>query len=265
MIVSLGMLVVIIAREIDISVGTQASIAGVVAGGLASLGWPMAAVVPMTLATGGLFGALNGWLVTRLSLPSIVVTLATLVIGRDFLRWWREGEFIRELPAGFQWFGLGPVAGSWAIVGITGVCVVAFLAGLRYLPAGRWVFAVGSNPDAAHLLGIERRLVTWAVFVVVGVLAGLASLLSTVRFADVDPNAGVGLELQAIAAVVVGGASVRGGRGTVWGALGGVILMTLMGPALVFLGLASYWEKALQGIIILVAVLLSRPNQRGVA
>ena len=158
-------------------------------------------------------GAINGALVARLGLPSIVVTLATLVIGRESLRYVREGEFVRNLPPGFQWFGAGQAAGQWLVVAIA-LVVFARLPGAcaTWRPA-RAVYATGSDPEAARLAGIRPRGVVFAVFVVMGGLAGLAALLNAVRFADVDPNAGRGLELQVIAAVVVGGVAVSGGRG----------------------------------------------------
>ena len=144
-------------------------------------------------------------LVAGLGLPSIVVTLATLVIGRESLRYVREGEFVRDLPPGFQWFGAGQSAGQWMVVAIALAVFAAFAWGLRNLAAGRAVYATGSDPEAARLAGIRPRRVVFGVFVAMGALAGLAALLNAVRFADVDPNAGAGLELQVIAAVVVGG------------------------------------------------------------
>src|SRR5205085_3702366 len=140
-----------------------------------------------------------------------VVTLATLVIWRESLRYVREGEFVRDLPAGFQWFGMGQATGQWVVVLVALVAFLAFAWGLGNLAAGRAVYATGSDPEAARLAGIRPKRVVFAVFVVMGVLSGVASLLNAVRFVDVDPNAGTGLELQAIAAVVVGGAAVSGG------------------------------------------------------
>ena len=251
---ALGMTLVIVARQIDISVGSQFSICGVMAGLLAKTGMPMPLVAVGTLLIGGAMGAINGFLVAVVGLPSIVVTLATLVILRESLRWWREGEFVYNLPAGFQWFGLGQGTGQWALVLIAGAFFLAMVWGTRNLSGLRAVYAVGSDQEAARLAGIRPRRVVFAVFVAMGVLAGLASLLSAIRFADVDPNSGQGLELQIIAAAVVGGAAVSGGRGTPIGTLIGVALLGTIGPALVFLGTQPQWEKAAQGLIILAAV-----------
>ena len=122
------------------------------------------------------------------------------------------------------------------------------------LAAGRAVYATGSDPEAARLAGIRPKRVVFGVFVTMGMLSGLAALLNAVRFVDVDPNSGNGLELQAIAAVVVGGAAVSGGRGTLLGGLIGVLLLGTIGPALVFLHIQPQWEKAIQGVVILLAV-----------
>jgi rhamnose transport system permease protein len=254
LVAAVGMTLVILARQIDISIGSQFSICGVVAGLLAKEGLPMPAVAAGTVAAGALMGAVNGTLVAGMGLPSIVVTLATMVTLREGLRWAREGEFVRDLPAGFQWFGLSQAAGQWLLVGIALAVFVAFAWGLRNLAAGRAVYATGSDPEAARLAGIRPRLVTFGVFVMMGALAGLASLLNAVRFPLIDPGSGSGLELQVIAAVVVGGTAVSGGRGTLLGTLLGVLLLCTIGPAMSFLGVAPQWEKALQGAIILAAV-----------
>jgi rhamnose transport system permease protein len=125
---------------------------------------------------------------------------------------------------------------------------------LKHVWTGRYIYAVGSDAEAARLAGIRPQALTFGVFVLMGALTGLAALLNAVRFADVDPKTGTGLELQAIAAAVVGGVAISGGRGNLWGVLAGVLLLACIAPALVFLKLQPQWEKALQGCIILLAV-----------
>jgi rhamnose transport system permease protein len=262
LVAAVGMTLVILARQIDISIGSQFSICGVVAGLLAKAGLPMPLVAAGTLAAGAAMGAVNGALVAGMNLPSIVVTLATMVTLRESLRWAREGEFVRDLPAGFQWFGATQTVGQWLIAGIALTVFAVFAWGLRNLAAGRAVYATGSDPEAARLAGIGPKRVVFGTFVTMGALAGLASLLNAVRFADVDPNSGAGLELQVIAAVVVGGTAVSGGRGTLLGTLIGVLLLGTIGPALVFLHVSPQWEKALQGAIILAAVATDGLNRR---
>jgi rhamnose transport system permease protein len=207
-------------------------------------------------------GAVNGVLVAGLGLPSIVVTLATMVTLRETLRWYREGELVRNLPPAFQWFGLGQGAGQGLTMAAALAVWLVLAWSLSYVAAGRAVYAVGSDLEAARLAGIRPRRIVFAVFVLMGTLSGLAALLNAIRFADVDPNAGTGLELQVIAAVVVGGTAISGGRGTLAGTLIGVALLATIGPGLVFLGIQAHWEKALQGAIILSAVAADSLNRK---
>jgi rhamnose transport system permease protein len=262
LVAAVGMTLVILARQIDISIGSQFSVCGIVAGLLAKAGVPMPVVALATLLVGAGFGALNGALVAGLRLPSIVVTLATLVILREGLRWQREGETITNLPADFQWFGLGQSAGQWLIVGVALALCLAFAWGLVFLPAGRAVYATGSDPEAAWLAGIRPRRVVFSVFGLMGVLSALAALLNAIRFPDVQTIAGNGLELEVIAAVVVGGVAISGGRGTLVGPLCGVLLLATVGPALEFFHWEAYWQKAIQGAIILLAVAADALNLR---
>ena len=262
LVAAVGMTLVMLARQIDISIGAQVSICGVLAGLLAKAGVPMPLVVPLTVLAGGLLGSINGGLVAGLGLPSIVVTLATKVSFEEALRMGREGESVKGIPDGFYWFGLGQSAGQALVVGVSALIFAAFLWSLRNLAAGRAVYAVGSDPEAARLAGIRPRRVVFGVFALMGALGGLAASLNAVRFPDVDPNHGKGLELLVIAAVVVGGVAISGGRGTLAGALVGVLLLSSIGSALAFLKIPTPWEKAVQGAIILVAVASDAFNLR---
>jgi rhamnose transport system permease protein len=254
LVLATGMALVILSRHIDISIGWQLSVCGVVAGLLARQGVPMPAVVAITLTLGAVMGAFNGALVAFMGLPSIVVTLATMVILRQGLAWVRQGEAVYGLPADFQWFGQTQAAGQFTLVVVALGLFGAFAWGLRWLAAGRAVYAVGSDHEAARLAGIRPHRVVFGVFVLMGALAGLAAMLQSVRSPQVDPNAGKDLELQVIAAVVVGGVAISGGRGTLIGVLLGVALLGTIGSALVFLDVHSTWQRALEGLIILIAV-----------
>jgi rhamnose transport system permease protein len=263
LLIAIGMTAVILTGEIDISVGSQFAITSIAAALFAKAGLPMIVVAIGAAALGALMGALNGALVAFVRIPSIVVTLATMVILRDGLRWVRGGEWVQNLPPTFQWFGLGQNAGQACIV-LLGAAVFAASAGfLRWIAAGRSIYATGSDAEAARLAGINIRLVRFHVFAALGALTGFAALLNSVRFEDIQANAGVGLELKVISAVVIGGASVSGGRGTLLGTLLGVALLGAIGPALTFLGVNAYWEKAVQGAIILAAVAIDNISKRG--
>jgi rhamnose transport system permease protein len=253
LVVACGMTLVIISRQIDISVGSQFSICSVVAGLLAATGWPVALVLPASIALGATLGAINGVLIAGLGLPSIVVTLATMVTLRQGLNLVRQGEFV-NLPDRFQWFGLSQAAGQLALVGAALALLVALGLALRHLSAGRFVYAIGSDEEAARLAGIRPRLGTFLVFVVMGALVGLAAMMNVVQSPQVQPLTGTGLELKVIAAVVVGGVAISGGRGNLWGAFAGLLLLACVSPALIHLRIEAYWEKAIQGGIILCAV-----------
>ncbi len=256
LIVAMGATLVILSGEIDISVGSVFAICGVVAGLLALAGSPMLATIVLTCAVGAALGALNGVLVAYAALPSIVVTLATMVALRDGLRWATQGAWVQNLPASFQWFGLSQSAYPFVACAIAIALHVSLSYVLRHIAAGRAVYATGSDPDAARLAGFNPSFVRFAVFTIGGALTGLAALLNAVRFNQIPSNAGIGLEMKVIAAVVVGGVAIRGGRGTLTGTLLGLVLLALIGPALVYLGISAYWERAFLGAIILAAVAL---------
>jgi rhamnose transport system permease protein len=258
LIVAIGMTLVILTGEIDISVGSIFAISGVVAGVLAKAGLPLIVVVFCAVLAGAGLGAINGALIAYARIPSIVVTLATMVALRDGLRWVTQGQWVYDLPEGFQWLGLSQSAHSMLLAGLAMVAIGVSLWGLRVLNIGRAVYATGSNREAARLNGLDTSLIVCGVFVVIGALAGMAAVLNATRFSQIPINAGLGLELKVIAAVVVGGAAITGGRGTMVGTLLGVVLLAAIGPALTFLGVSAYWERALQGTIILIAVAADR-------
>ena len=240
------------------SSGSIFAVTGVVAGLLAKSGLPLMAVVLGAVLAGGALGAVNGALVAYARIPSIVVTLATMVALRDGLRWATQGQWVTDLPAHFQWLGLSQRAHALVLASLTVVLIAVAFWALRWLNAGRAVYAIGSNREAARLAGLDPPLTVFAVFVLIGGLTGLAALLNATRFNQIPINAGLGLELKVIAAVVVGGAAITGGRGTVTGTVLGVMLLAAIGPALTFLGVSAYWERAIQGGIILIAVATDR-------
>jgi rhamnose transport system permease protein len=261
LVVACGMALVIITRQIDISVGSTFAICGVCGGLMLSHGYPIALALPASILLGAVMGAFNGGLVAGLGLPSIVVTLATMVTWREALRWLREGVYV-IIGSGGQWFGLSQSAGQWTIISIALALMLLLALAMRHLAAGRFVYAVGTDAEAARLAGIRPRLVTFLTFVFIGALTGLAAMMSAVQSPQVDPTAGAGLELRTIAAVVVGGVSISGGRGNLWGVLVGLLLLSSINPALTYLGVSAFWEKAIQGAIILLAVVADGVRNR---
>lgn len=254
LLVAVGMTLVVVTGEIDISVGSTFAICGVAAGLLAKAGVPVPLACAAACLVGAIVGLLNGTLVAYISIPSIVVTLATMTALRDGLRWATDGAWVQDLPPAFQWLGLTqrtyPFAAGAASIAMTVACAW----GLRNVAAGRAIYATGSNTEAARLAGLNTSIVKTTVFTILGMLTGVAAVLNAVRFNQIPSNAGIGLEMKVIAAVVVGGASVTGGTGSVLGTVLGVVLLAAIGPALTFLGVNAYWERAIQGSIILVAI-----------
>jgi rhamnose transport system permease protein len=256
LVVSLGMTLVILTGEIDISVGSMFAIAGIASGVFAKLGVPVLAASLAACLAGAAMGAVNGALVAYLRVPSIVVTLAAMVALRDGLRWATQGAWVDDLPAGFQWLGLSQSTYPYMVLLVAVALASSFAYGLRNVPAGRAVYATGSNPEAARLSGIHPSRVKFSVFAILGTLTALAAVLNSVRFNQIPSNAGLGLEMKVIAAVVIGGASITGGKGTILGTVLGVILLGAIGPALIFLGVGAYWEESIHGAIILAAILI---------
>src|SRR5262249_16855108 len=175
------------------------------AGWIARAGIPTIPLVFCVLGIGAILGAVNGLLVAQLRLPSIIVTLATLVALRDGLLLLTQGAWIQGLPNNFQWFGFSQQSGEFVITTASIVILLLFTWVLRNLGVGRAIYAVGSDQEAARLTGIVPTKIALGVFITMGVLTAFAALLNAVRFSSIPSNSGVGLELKAIAAVVVGG------------------------------------------------------------
>jgi rhamnose transport system permease protein len=223
----------------------------------------MPLVVVVALGIGAAVGSINGALVAYARIPSIVVTLAAMVVFRDSLRWITEGVWVQDLPPGFQWLGLTQESYPF-VMGLVVIALTwAVARTLRHTHAGRAVYATGSNAEAARLAAIDTAIVRMGVFIAAGALTALAAVVNAVRFNQIPSNTGLGLEMKVIAAVVVGGTAITGGRGSILGTVLGVVLLGLSGPALVFLGASAYWERALQGTIILIAVGVEAIRHRG--
>jgi rhamnose transport system permease protein len=248
------MTAVILVAEIDISIGSLFAVCGAAAGLAAKAGWPMAAVVAATLGTGAAIGAANGLLVAAAGVPSIIATLGTMAILRNAIIRATGGAWIQDLPARFQWFGLAQAAAQPLYCAATLALLLAGAWALRHTAAGRSLYAVGCDREAARRIGIRPGLVVFAAFAALGALTAAGALLNFTRYPTIETNAGIGFELQVIAAVVVGGTAVTGGRGTLLGTFLGVVLLGMIGTVLTFLHVNPAWGKAIQGAIILAAV-----------
>jgi rhamnose transport system permease protein len=265
LVAALGATLVIVSGEIDISVGSIFAIAGVMGGITAKAGQPILLAAAASAGAGAILGAFNGALTAYARIPSIIVTLATAVALRDGLRWATEGAWVENLPPSFQWLGLDQSSYPLLTGAIVAALWLAMLAGGSSLRAGRAVYATGSNAEGARLAGFNTSRVKLSVFILAGALAGVAAILNAARFTQIPSNAGLGLEMKVIASVVVGGAAITGGRGTAVGTLLGVALLGMIGPSLTFLGVSAYWERAIQGAIILAALATDAARARDAA
>lgn len=262
-IVAVGMTFVILTGNIDLSVGSVVALSGmIVAIALASGLHPVVAVA-LTLIAGAACGAAMGGIAAFARVPSFIVTLAGLVSFRGLTYLISEGTPISGLPPAFGALGslMVPIAPGvgFPLMGIIFVacCVLAALA-LRYTVFGEYVYATGGNPEAARLSGLPTRLIVTAVFAVSGFMAALGGILLTSRLRIGQPTAGQGLELDAIAAVVLGGTSLFGGRGTILGTFFAVMLLQVLRNIFNLLGLGSFYQMTVTGVIIVLAILLNK-------
>jgi ribose/xylose/arabinose/galactoside ABC-type transport system permease subunit len=209
-------------------------------------------------------GAVNGMLVTWGRVPSIIATLAMLTVLRGITKLIMRGTDIHGRPDALREFATGRMIGVPISVWVAGTIAVCTWLLIRYTPLGRRIFAVGSNPKAAPLLGISPQRIRFVVFALSGLFSGIAAVVLAPKNSLIQPNMGESMELLVVTCVVVGGTSIRGGRGTIAGTLLAVLLLSLVPTALTYVGAPTQWRLAIQGCFILVAVLadnLMRPRR----
>ena len=266
LIVAIGMTLVIVAGEIDVSVASQFAVASVIAGTLAKAGLPLIATAVITALAGATLGAVNGLLVTRLGVPSIVATLATMAFWRELLRWITQGAWVQGLPPSFQWMGLTQAGGEVAILSAAAAIFAVFVWSLHRIQAGRAAYAIGSQRESARLAEFPVAAISLGVFILMGALRrALPRCWIPFAYRRCRVTRATALELKAISAVVIGGASITGGKGNLWGTLLGAGVLAVIAPALTFLSINAFWEKAIQGAIILGAIVLERAATRSEA
>jgi rhamnose transport system permease protein len=257
-----GMTMVIVAGGIDISIGSILAVCSVLAANAAKAGLPNIAVLPIAVAAGCALGSLNGVLIAWARIPSIIVTLGTMSVLRGAMTWATGGYWVRDLPPSFAAMGTGDFLRVPVPVWVAAITVVAGAVFMSRTRPGRYIYAVGGSARAAELAGVKVPLVTFGVFAASGGLVGLASMIYATRFSVVQSNAGAGFELLVITAVVVGGTHILGGRGSVFGSVLGVLMLSVIGSALTYSHVSSYWEPAVQGALVLLAVVVDSYRAR---
>lgn len=257
-----GMTMVIIAGMIDISAGSALAVCAVTAGVTAKAGAPLPVVILLPMLAGAAIGAVNGWLVAYVRIPAIIATLGMMSVLRGGIIWWTRGEWIGNLPPSFSAIGRGDLLGiPTPILIAAGILLFTALLMAR-TPFGRHIYAVGGNALAATRMGIPVRRTLWLVFILHGALLGLSALVYASRFSVIQSNAGVGFELLAISAVVVGGVNIFGGQGTVWGSAIGALLLQVISTGLIFRRVSEYWAPSVQGALVLLAVVIDALRTR---
>ncbi len=263
---AIGMTMVIVMGGIDVSIGSVVGLTATVAGLAFEQNWPIALVVLLTLATGAIAGLINAWFIASRKLPPIIVTLGTMSIWRAVVYALLGGNWISTIPMTLTaWFVLDKLwIIPWSFVlTVVLVLIAAYL--LRRRPMGRHVYAIGSNEEAAGVLGLPTKRVKYMAYVSLGALTAIAALMTLGQSPLVQATTGSGFELEVIAAVVIGGTSILGGRGTVIGSLLGAILTQLISDGVILFQIQPFWNGVVTGAMIIIAVIMSLLNQRGAA
>lgn len=252
-ILAAGMTFVILTAGIDLSVGSVVGLSGVVCADVLAHGYGVPTGVAAGLLVGAAIGVFNGVTITTLRVPAFIVTLATMLIARGAAYKYTDARTISGLPAGF-----GAISTSIATAVIMGAVFALAWALLMRTPYGRHVYATGGNRDAAWLSGVRVRVVEFSVYAISGLTAGLAGVLVASRLNAGYPRAGEFYELDAIAAVVVGGTSLFGGRGSLWGTLAGAFFIGILNNGLNLFRVSSYDQLVVKGAVLLIAASLDR-------
>jgi len=258
-IVALAQTMVILTHGIDLSVSSMIGLVAMMVGFVVKQNpeMPVFLAVVLGMALGTVLGSFNGLIITLGKVPPIIATLGTLSIYRGLVFFYSQGTWINsfELPKSFKLLSKGTPLGlpNMVIIAILVAIIVYYF--LNYTRTGRDIYAVGSNPEAAQFAGIRKDRITFLVYLISGLLCGLAAVLWASRFESAQTNTALGFELQTVAASVVGGVSISGGVGTVPGVLLGALLLGIIQNSLTLIRISPFWQLAAQGLLILIAVI----------
>lgn len=271
--ISVGMTLVVLTAGIDLSVGSLLALCSAVTAGLLKNGIEIPALdlligftLPGALLGGILLGFILGWFngftITRFNVPPFVATLAMLTIARGLTMLYTKGHPISNLGESFAFIGTGWLLGIPVPVYIAAFVVFAAVFFTQKTKIGRYIYAIGGNEQAARLSGINIQKVKMIIYAIAGALAALGGIIVTARLDSAQPNAGIGYELDAIAAVVIGGTSLSGGKGSVWGTVMGAIIIGVLNNGLVLLNVSPFWQQVVKGSVILLAVIIDKAGAK---
>ena len=271
--IATGMTLVILTAGIDLSVGSVLALCGAITASLLKngiempsqnlyIGFTLFGGVLAGILVGSLLGFFNGWTITKFKVPPFVATLAVLTIARGLTMLWTKGFPISGLGEDFAYIGTGWFLGIPLPVWISGIIVLIAVFITNKTRFGRYIYAIGGNESAARLSGIKINKVKIAVYAIAGALAAIGGIIVTSRLDSAQPNAGITYELDAIAAVVIGGTSLSGGKGSIWGTVLGAIIIGVLNNGLVLLDVSPFWQQVVKGLVILVAVIIDKANSK---
>ena len=271
--IATGMTLVVLTAGIDLSVGSVLAISGAIAAGLLKnglqfpsanlyVGFTLLGSVIAALLVGSGLGFFNGWTITKFRVPPFVATLAMLTIARGLTFLWTKGFPISNLGEDFDHIGMGWFLGIPLPVWISAIVVAIAVFLTRQTRLGRYIYAIGGNENAARLSGININKVKIAVYTIAGGLAAVGGIMVTSRLDSAQPNAGISYELDAIAAVVIGGTSLSGGKGSILGTVLGAVIIGVLNNGLVLLDVSPFWQQVVKGFVILIAVIIDKANSK---
>ncbi len=270
---SVGMTLVVLTAGIDLSVGSILALCGAITASLLKfgvelevlnlfIGFGSSSAIIVGIMIGAGIGWFNGWTITKFKVPPFVATLAMLTIARGLTMLWTDGFPINGLGEEFAFIGTGWLLGIPMPVWITAVVVALAVVLTRKTKFGRHIYAIGGNERAARLSGVNIKRVKTSVYAIAGALAAVGGIIVTSRLDSAQPNAGISYELDAIAAVVIGGTSLSGGKGSIMGAVLGGIIIGVLNNGLVLLNVSPFWQQVVKGLVILIAVIIDKANSR---
>jgi ribose transport system permease protein len=261
-IIAVGMTCAILSGGIDLCVGAVMALSGTLMAGMMVAGVPPALAIALGLCVGLAFGLFNGLFVAYAGMPPIIVTLATMGIARGLALIYTGGYPIDGLPESFAFFGRGTVFGLQTPVAIMLIVFALAYLLLDHTPIGRYIYAIGGNEDAARLSGVRVARYKLLIYALSGFTCAVAGLVLSSRLMSGQPNAGVAFEMDAIAAVVMGGTSISGGRGSIVGTLIGALMLGVLNNGLNMMGVSPYVQNIIKGLIILFAIFISRERRK---
>ncbi|WP_066067384.1 ABC transporter permease [Neobacillus soli] len=255
-IIASGMTLVILLAGIDLSVGAVMAFSGAILAGALTAGWPLPLAIMAALGVGLVLGICNGLFVARFGIPSFIVTLAIMVIARGMTLVYTKGYPLVVSNEPFRFIGSGRIFGIPVPIILMFVIFGIMYWMLKYTSFGRYIYAIGGNEETAILAGINVKAIKIAVFGIAGLLSALSAIIYTSRLMSAQPTAGNGIELDAIAAVIIGGTSLAGGKGAVTGTLIGALIMGVLDNILNLMNVSPFYQSIAKGLVILVAVLV---------